>query len=125
MTKRWLVCLAIAAALGGVLSTESRATSVSYVSCCAYWAGGSFANTGYTSGWTQNQIGWSDPEGGTPNMGSAYYDSGGNILKPFIWSGSKYIDDLRYVSNYASALCKASGSNQKLVYVSFCIADHN
>jgi hypothetical protein len=76
-------------------------------------------------GWIENDVNWSDPDGGTPNMGSAYFDSSGNFLKPYVWSGSHPFDDQRNEYNYAQPSCKSSGSNLKNVYVKACVGYHN
>jgi hypothetical protein len=137
MKRRLAIAVLVGVVLAGSFAVAAWATvTIGYAPCCGAQGStltpGNGYVTGYTSGWVQNYMKWTDPQGGTPNMCSNYYSSSGFKLLTDKCSGSGIEDDARYESNYASAYCWSSNSNSKNVLLGNadgnghgCWATHN
>lgn len=117
--RRFVIALAVAAAIACVITAGALAYSVNYVTN-ATWAPGSQASSGFTTGFLANIVSFDNRYGGTPYMGTSYVDTGGGTYMTWHWENDGYIFDDRNEFNYAAAACRASGDNNYNVYISYC-----
>jgi hypothetical protein len=71
-----------------------------------------------TNSITFNYVSWTDPHGGSPQMGTTLCTPQA-VCYAWRWSNTGLITDERSIS-YGFAACKANGGNQYVVYVQYC-----
>jgi hypothetical protein len=111
-----LITMSLCAVVIGV--GAAQAWSQQYVTN-ATWTHGSKAHSDYNSNLKGNAIYFTNPWGGSPQMGSRYIDSGGNGINSYQWSNTGTLVDTRTVS-YGAAECKANDGNSVQVYIYSC-----